>query len=105
MDRRTSYTQNLIRKSLLSLMQHKPFTKITGTEICKLAEINRGTFYLHYDDLDDVPDDIAEKIIQDTTQVFDHVMCPEKERCTNPFCQKVQESQEFRILFSDDTPR
>lgn len=102
-DRRTRYTQNVIRDSLLSLMQKKPFNKITVTEICKLSEINRGTFYLHYYDLDDVLDDIIEKMIQDTTQVFDHVMCPEKDRCTYPFCQKVQESQEFRILFSDET--
>lgn len=102
-DRRTRYTQNTIRDSLLSLMQKKPFNKITVTEICKLSEINRGTFYLHYYDLDDVLDDIIEKMVQNTTQVFDHVMCPEKDRCTYPFCQKVQESQEFRILFSDET--
>ena len=102
-DRRTRYTQNVIRDSLLSLMQQKPFTKVTVTEICKLSEINRGTFYLHYYDLDDVLDDIIEKTIQDTTQVFDHVMCPEKDRCTYPFCRKVQESREFRILFSDET--
>ena len=30
-------------------------------------------------------------------------MCPEKDRCTYPFCRKVQESREFRILFSDET--
>ncbi|MGI6011475.1 MAG: TetR/AcrR family transcriptional regulator [Ruminococcus sp.] len=102
-DRRTRYTQNSICDSLLSLMQRKPFTKITVTEICRQSEINRGTFYLHYYDLDDVLDDVIEKTIQDTTQVFDHVMCPEKDRCTYPFCRKVQESQEFRILFSDET--
>ena len=102
-DRRARYTQNIIRSSLLSLMRQKPFTKITVTEICKQSEINRGTFYLHYYDLDDVLDDIIEQTIQDTTQIFDHVMCPEKDRCTYPFCRKVQESQEFRILFSDET--
>lgn len=102
-DRRTRYTRNAIRSSLLSLMQQKPFSRITVTEICRASEINRGTFYLHYYDLDDVLDDLIEEMIQDTTQVFDHVMCPEKDRCTYPFCRKVQESQEFRILFSDET--
>ena len=84
-------------------MQHKPFRKITVTEICKLSDINRGTFYLHYFDMDDVLDDVIEKTIQGTTQVLDHVMCPGKNRCTYPFCRKVQESQKFRILFSDET--
>ena len=102
-DRRTRYTRNAIRSSLLSLMQQKPFSRITVTEICRVSEINRGTFYLHYYDLDDVLDDLIKEMIQDTTQVFDHVMCPEKDRCTYPFCRKVQESREFRILFSDET--
>ncbi len=102
-DRRTRYTRSVIRQSLLTLMQQKPFAKITVTEICRLSEINRGTFYLHYYDLEDVLDDVIKEMIRDTTQVFDHVMCPEKSRCTYPFCRKVQESREFRILFSDET--
>ena len=102
-DRRTRYTRSVIRQSLLTLMQQKPFAKITVTEICRLAEINRGTFYLHYYDLEDVLDDVIKEMIRDTTQVFDHVMCPEKSRCTYPFCRKVQESREFCILFSDET--
>ena len=102
-DRRTRYTRSAIRQSLLTLMQQKPFAKITVTEICRLSEINRGTFYLHYYDLEDVLDDVIKEMIRDTTQVFDHVMCPEKSRCTYPFCRKVQESREFRILFSDET--
>ena len=102
-DRRTRYTRSVIRQSLLTLMQQKPFAKITVTEICRLSEINRGTFYLHYYDLEDVLDDVIKEMIRDTTQVFDHVMCPEKSRCTYPFCRKVQESREFCILFSDET--
>lgn len=102
-DRRTRYTRSVIRQSLLTLMQQKPFAKITVTEICRLSEINRGTFYLHYYDLEDVLDDVIKEMIRDFTQVFDHVMCPEKSRCTYPFCRKVQESREFCILFSDET--
>ena len=102
-DRRTRYTRSAIRQSLLTLMQQKPFAKITVTEICRLSEINRGTFYMHYYDLEDVLDDVIKEMIRDTTQLYDHVMCPEKSRCTYPFCRKVQESREFRILFSDET--
>ena len=101
-DRRTRYTRNIIRESLLSLMEQKPFPKITVTEVCHLSEINRGTFYLHYYDLDDVLDDLIDTLLQDTTQIYDHVMCPEKEKCTYPFCRKVQENPEYRILFFDE---
>ena len=48
LDRRTKYTKDIIKKSLLKMVKKKPFEKITVTEICKICEINRGTFYIHY---------------------------------------------------------
>ena len=50
-DRRTRYTRQTIKNTFLELLTQKSFTKITVTEICKNAEINRGTFYLHYYDI------------------------------------------------------
>ena len=102
MDRRTRYTRQTIQEALLSVMKKKPFSKATVTEICRLSEINRGTFYLHYYDLEDVLDDIIENAIQGTTPILDHVLCPSQVKCTYPFCQKVQESEEFRILLFDE---
>ena len=101
-DRRSRYTQMVIRETLLAAMRQKPFSKITVTEICRQSEINRGTFYLHYYDLDDVLDDIIGDILQDTTHVMDQVLCPMKNRCTYPFCQKIRENRDFQILFFDD---
>lgn len=101
-DRRTRYTRQTIRDSLLSIMKKKSFSKITVTEVCRMSEINRGTFYLHYYDLEDVLDDMIEDALQDTTPLLDHVMCPAQAKCTYPFCQKVQESQEFQILLFDE---
>ena len=46
-DRRTRYTRQTIKDTFLELLKQKSFTKITVTEVCKNAEINRGTFYLH----------------------------------------------------------
>ena len=42
-DRRTKYTRQAIKDTFLALLEKKSFSKITVTEICKLAEINRGT--------------------------------------------------------------
>jgi len=47
-DRRIQYTKTILRQSLLDLMKEKPIGKITVTDICKLADINRNTFYSHY---------------------------------------------------------
>jgi len=50
LDRRTLYTQGVIKEAFVQLLQEMPFEKITVTAICKLAEINRGTFYIHFYD-------------------------------------------------------
>ena len=62
LDRRTKYTKNIIKESLLKMVKKKPFEKITVTEICKMCEINRGTFYIHYCDLYDVLDDLLDEM-------------------------------------------
>jgi len=57
-DRRRRYTQSVIKEAFLALLRARPISKISVTEICKLADINRGTFYLHYLD----PYDLLEKL-------------------------------------------
>ena len=64
-DRRTRYTRQTIKETFLELLKQKNFTKITVTEICKISEINRGTFYLHYYDIHDVLEDILNDMVQD----------------------------------------
>ena len=57
-DRRRNYTQSVIKEAFVSLLRTRHVSKISVTEICKLADINRGTFYLHYHD----PYDLLEKL-------------------------------------------
>lgn len=87
----------------MGLLRIKPYSKITVTELCRLADINRGTFYIHYFDVDDVLDDILTESFSDVSQTIGHVLCPQKETCTYPFCQKVQENKELWPLFMDET--
>lgn len=104
-DRRTRYTRQTIKETLLKLLEKKAYPKITVTEICRLAEINRGTFYLHYYDINDVLDDILMEMMNDTTDVIDHVLCPKgmKSGCTYPFCDKIHSGEHYRALFPDDS--
>ena len=74
-DRRTRYTRQTIKDTFLELLKQKSFTKITVTEVCKNAEINRGTFYLHYYDIHDVLSDIFNDMTQDMLTTVDHLFC------------------------------
>lgn len=103
LDRRTRYTRQTIRDTLLELMQEKGFNRATVTEVCRRAEINRGTFYLHYLDLNDVLDDILTQLMSETTCALDHVLCPNRQCATYPFCDKIRSSDRYRVLFLDDS--
>lgn len=48
-DGRVRYTKMVIRQSFLSLLKEQAVDKITVSDICRLAEINRATFYRHYE--------------------------------------------------------
>ena len=50
-DRRIRYTKQAIKDSLFELMQETPVEKITVKQLCAAADINRATFYAHYDTL------------------------------------------------------
>lgn len=49
-DRRVRRTQKLLKESLVELMSEKEFKDITIKDITERADLNRGTFYLHYTD-------------------------------------------------------
>lgn len=47
-DRRRRYTLSVIREAFFALLAEVGFAKMTVADICRRADINRGTFYLHY---------------------------------------------------------
>ncbi len=50
-DLRVIKTRRAIKSAFIQLIQKKNVDKITVTELAKIAEINKGTFYLHYSDI------------------------------------------------------
>lgn len=51
-NRRTIMTRQMLQDALIKLLQEKPISQITIKEVCKQADLNRTTFYLHYPHLD-----------------------------------------------------
>lgn len=54
-------TDQEIRACVLELLEEKSLDKISVTEICEKCEINRNTFYYHYEDIYDVLTGIIEE--------------------------------------------
>jgi AcrR family transcriptional regulator len=62
-NRRTQYTVSTIKEAFLKLLETQPLTKITVTQICQVANVNRGTFYLHFKDPQDLFNQIENDLI------------------------------------------
>jgi len=54
-------SRKLINAALADLLLEKPLDKITVTDIVNRAELNRGTFYAHYADVQDVVNHLIEQ--------------------------------------------
>ncbi|MGN1371943.1 MAG: TetR-like C-terminal domain-containing protein [Candidatus Coprovivens sp.] len=65
MDKRIINTKKKLTNSLLELLQQKKIKDITVLELCKLANINRTTFYKYYKDVDDLVLSIEESLISE----------------------------------------
>ncbi|MFB9330247.1 TetR/AcrR family transcriptional regulator C-terminal domain-containing protein [Paenibacillus aurantiacus] len=55
-DRRKERTKQLLHVALLELIEERGLEGITVSDLTQRAEINRGTFYLHYKDVPDMLD-------------------------------------------------
>lgn len=69
-DRRTRRTKALLRQTLTALLLKKDLKDITVSELTRLADINRGTFYLHYKDIYDLFDQTEKEIMDDFTAII-----------------------------------
>lgn len=70
-DRRVLYTKMFLKESLLSLMKEKPIAKITPSELCRHAGINRNTFYAHYDSPEALLESIEKELYDELKQFIE----------------------------------
>lgn len=63
-------TAKKMDKALIFLLEEKPFEYITVSEICQRAEVNRSTFYLHYENTVDLLNETAKFLLDDFSSYF-----------------------------------
>lgn len=114
-NRRILYTKNIIKESLIELLENKEIHEVTVTDICKKADINRGTFYSHYKDafdlLQSMEDELFDQVIVYLTEtpvedytdillikVFE-LIAENKELCKVLFCKQKDSKILDRILY------
>jgi AcrR family transcriptional regulator len=64
-DPRILRTRQLIKDAFIDLLQEMEINKITVNRIAERATINRVTFYLHYHDIQDLMEKMAQEMAED----------------------------------------
>lgn len=64
-DYRVEKTKEAIRNETLRLLQNKTLQDVTVKEITTNLGISRSTFYLHYENISDVLDELEDMIVSD----------------------------------------
>lgn len=70
-DARVRYTKMRIKEAFCDCLKEKPINKITVTELCERAEINRATFYTHYLDPFDLLDQLERECLERIGRMID----------------------------------
>lgn len=61
-----------IETAFLTLILNHKYEEITISQVCKQANINRSTFYCHYDDINDLIIKIESKFAKGTASIFNY---------------------------------
>lgn len=64
-DRRIIRSKKALRRALIELMEERGFDGITVNDLCAQADLNRGTFYNHFRDKDDLLATLEDEVIAD----------------------------------------
>ena len=68
-DRRIVKSKKALRSALISLMETKGFEAITVNDLCSAADLNRGTFYNHFSDKEDLLATLEDEVMDDISRI------------------------------------
>ena len=80
-DLRVQKTKKLLKDNFKEMFLEMDYEKITVKDLCEKAMINRRTFYLHYESIDDILNEILSEMAREFleyTKDYDHIENPER---------------------------
>lgn len=100
-DRRIRKTETALQNALKELLKTKSLSKISVTELCEKADVNRNTFYSHYQ----FPEDVLRPLEDEFYSAFIKTIIEpslDDKRFVN-YCRFLKANREdFEVLFSEN---
>ena len=102
-------TASYMDEALLDLLEKKDYDFITVKEVCQKAGVNRSTFYLHYEKMDDLLEETVSYVnnkFMDKLSLIGEVDEPTKviltsDRFLKPYLSFVKENKKIYRLMHD----
>ena len=69
-DIRYTKTEAALKEAMIDLLESKSINKISIVELCRNANVNKSTFYLHYNDIFDYYDSLAQSVADEIAGIF-----------------------------------
>ena len=131
--RKVKYSKMVIKQALFELLETHPLSKITVKGLCDLADVNRGTFYTHYTDINDLIGQLENELTElsqplfntdedprnawehQFEDIFNHIkmnienyklvlLNPPSMRCLNPLMERAYRQHLARFSGNRDLP-
>mgnify|MGYP001025880017 CR=1 FL=1 len=105
-DRRVRRSRKLLKQSLLELMKEKSFSDISVRDIAEGADMNRGTFYLHYSGTTELLRSIEADLLEELQALIDaHMQETVADGTVRPVLEPlldfaVSHRETFAVLFA-----
>lgn len=108
-DRRARRSRRLLKESLLELMKHKTFSEISVRDVTDEADMNRGTFYLHYSGTAELLQSLEADLLEELEALVDaHLQETMDDGTVRPVLEPlldfvVEHRETWEILFAEDS--
>ncbi len=106
-DMRVVKSRNAIKNAFLDLMEEKGYANVSVTDIAKRAQINRKTFYIHYETKEILYNTIVDEFIEvlsPTLEDIPRLKGKMQRRYIEHLLDKFKEyKRDFNVLINDNT--
>ena len=104
MKQKITKSKRAIIDTFYELRQKKELDKITVTELCQLANINKSTFYVYYHDIVDLAEQLETRLVQSILKEIPHpqdIFTDAEKFTIDLFHAYQQKEKEIHVLFAD----
>ncbi|MEN8702328.1 TetR/AcrR family transcriptional regulator [Bacillus infantis] len=100
-DPRIIRSKRMFKEALVSLLQENgDQSKLTVQKLADRAELNRATFYLHYQDIEDLKEQMVDEALQELTETLHPLYAENEDQTTPPIVSFLEHIYEHADLFN-----